>query len=250
MKKILLFSVLLAVVLLAVWYFTKKKPTDTAGNSESDKEPETVASPPTGQTPLDPNSGAGQLAVNNQVKNIVESNAYGQIRKGNKIGGDLFSVITHERVRGRIRQTALAGRVDDYSIILLPESYNADFLNQLKELQAFTKDMTPSKVAGYSGGKEAFGKRLLTLSNFSQFDGGFNLFAKLGDVIDNNGGYGECKGNSDMKRSCITSNMSKLSNELYKWSSKMISENKKLSEAIFNTAIANLKASGWVLIGY
>jgi hypothetical protein len=261
MKKILLISTLLAVVVLAFWYYNKKKKDGkTAGSVDSDNSPEQVASPPSGQTPVDPNTGAGKMAIDNQIKNIVQSNAYGQLRKGNKIGSDLFGVITNTKVRERIRQNALAGRVDDYSILLLPESYNPDFVNQLKELQNFTQNMTPAKVKSF--GKDAFGKRLLKLSDFSQFDGGFNLFKKLGDVIDNPNGYGECTRSwkdvtnvgliipGNAKESCIISNMSKLSLELNRWATKMISENKRLEEAVFNMAIANLKAAGWVIIGF
>lgn len=248
MKKILLVSALLAVVVLAVWYFTKNKKTATAGDVESDNEPKQAEAPPTGQPPVDPNTGAGLLAVNNQIKNIVESSAYGQLRKSNKIGSDLFSVITHEKVRGRIRQNALAGRVDDYNILLLPEKYNPDFTNQLKELQSFTANMSSAKVSQF--GKDAFGKRLMKLTDFSAYDGGFKMIDKLGNIIDNGNGYGECKGVANMQENCRTSNMSKLANELNRWATKMLSENKRLQDVIFNAAIANLKAAGWVLIGY
>lgn len=244
-KTIIVAFFVLLLAGLAYMYFQKKDGTKTDG--EKGKEPLKDIEKPTSQTPLSATSGEGGAAVKNRIAEILRSTEASKIRRSQGIGGDMFRDVSNEKAKSRLRSNALGSLTDEYELQLIPPSIDPAFIGKVNELVAFTEGMGESKIKQF--GQSDYSQRLLLLTNFSDVSN-FKIINKIGDLIDNNGGYGECKGRGNKEESCKILNLKKLSSDLNQIGKRMAKETTAFEIAVKNYAIAEMKNAGWQFVGY
>lgn len=242
---------------LAYMYFQKKDGTKTDG--EKGKEPLKDIEKPTSQTPLSATSGEGGAAVKNRIAEILRSTEASKIRRAQGIGGDMFRDVANEKAKTRIRSNAIGSLTDEYELQLIPPSIDPAFIGKVNELVAFTDNASEAKIRDY--GESRYSQRLIQLANFTDTSN-FKLINKIGDLIDNNGGFGECKkswkdvtnvgliipGNAE--DSCKIQNLKKLSIALNSIGKRMQKETTSFDGAVKLYAISEMKNAGWQFVGY
>lgn len=211
--------------------------------------------------PLDPETGDGALAIKNRVKSLIASGRADQIRRQQKIGGDFFSGVTagnaaqSVKIRTKLEQLALSGRASQYEIPLVPSILDGgEFNGRLSEIKAYC-DSAESTISTL--GRDAFLQRLCDLCNFEGIEGtgGFHLLPYTqkeahDSFINSKSAFGECKGTDNQKKDCYKQNNRKLATAISSVVTVMMSQNQKYSLALKDEAIADLKKSGWLFLGY
>jgi len=224
-------------------YFQKKDGTKTDG--EKGKEPLKDIEKPSSNTPLSATSGEGGAAVKNRIAEILRSTEASKIRRAQGIGGDMFRDVSNEKAKSRLRSNALGSLTDEYELQLIPPSIDPAFIGKVNELVAFTENASEAKIRDY--GASAYGQRLMQLASFTDTSN-FLLIKKLGDLIDNDGGFGECKGFK--QDDCKVQNLKKLSIALNSIGKRMQKETASFEGAVKLYAISEMKNAGWQFVGY